>query len=105
MNFLSHDDGSLHALNVFTVRPENQQAVIDAIRAAGHVEDVPGLRSIHLLRSHDGTRVINHMHWESPEAFEAATAGNAVIAATRRAVMDLVEGARPDRYDVIDLTG
>jgi heme-degrading monooxygenase HmoA len=104
MNIIPNpDEAGLLAVNVFTVRPENQQALIDCIRSAGDPADVPGLRSMHLLRSHDGTRVINHMHWASEEAFAAATAGDPVIAATRERVGELVEGARPDRYEVIQL--
>lgn len=94
----------IFAVNVFTVRPENQQPLIDRIRAAGRPADIPGLLSMHLLRSLDGTKVINHMHWSSQEAFTNATRGNPIIAETMRAVTALIEDARPDRYEVIDLT-
>jgi heme-degrading monooxygenase HmoA len=104
MNIIpSPDEGGLLAVNVFTVRPENQQALIDTIRTAADPAEVPGLRAMHLLRSLDGTQVINHMQWESEEAFAAATAGNAFIAATRERVHGLIERAGPDRYEVIDL--
>jgi heme-degrading monooxygenase HmoA len=104
MNIIpSSDEPGLLAVNVFTVRPENQEALIDAIRAAGDPADVPGLRAMHLLRSLDGTQVINHMQWESEAAFAAATAGSAFIAATRERVHTLIERAGPNRYEVVEL--
>jgi hypothetical protein len=35
----------LFAINVFRVRPENQQRLIDCIRNAGDPTDIPGLLS------------------------------------------------------------
>jgi heme-degrading monooxygenase HmoA len=59
----------------------------------------------HLLRSLDGTQVINHMHWTSEEAFKRATSGNAMIAAIREQVGRLIEGAGPNLYEVVELSG
>jgi heme-degrading monooxygenase HmoA len=89
------------ALNVFRVRPENQQPFIDCIRDAGDPAGIPGLLSMHLLRSADGTQVINHMHWADREAFDSAGAGGSVIDAARRAIRQHIEGAGPIRYDVV----
>ncbi|MEV4057546.1 antibiotic biosynthesis monooxygenase family protein [Amycolatopsis sp. NPDC049688] len=100
MNIIPAADGLL-AVNVFTVRPENQQALIDCIREAADPAELPGLLSMHLLRSHDGTRVINQMRWTDQAALRAATRGNAAITAAVRRVGELVEGAGPDHYDVI----
>ena len=60
---------------------------------------------MHLLRSHDGTRVINQMRWTGEAALRAATRDNAAIAATMRRVGELVESVGPDHYDVIPLKG
>jgi heme-degrading monooxygenase HmoA len=103
MNIIPSDREDLYAINVFTVRPENQQPVIDTILGAGNPADIPGLLSMHLLRSDDGTTVINHMHWESREAFDSALAGNRTIADTMRRVGALVEHARPGLYEVIEV--
>src|SRR3954454_21544030 len=98
MNIIpSPDEPGVLAVNVFTVRPENQQALIDTIRSAGDPADVPGLRAMHLLRSLDGTQASNHMQRESEEAFAAATATDAFIAATRERVHTLIERAGPGR--------
>ncbi|GHF99788.1 MULTISPECIES: hypothetical protein [Amycolatopsis] len=74
-------------------------------RRAGDPAGLPGLLSMHLLHSHDGTRVINQMRWTGEAALGAATRENAAIAATVRRVGELVEGAGPDRYDVLTLKG
>ena len=89
------------AVNVFRVRPENQRRLVDRLRAAGDPADIPGLLSMHLLRSEDGTQVINHMHWASREAFDQATANNPAIAATRVAIRQFIEGAGPVPHEVI----
>lgn len=98
-------DGEVMVVNVFTVRPDNQQALVDCIRAAGDPATVPGLLSMHLLRSLDGTQVINQMRWASRAQFDDALAGNAVITATRERVGRLIEDARPNMYEVIALAG
>ena len=89
------------AINIFTVRPENQQALLDCIREAGDPNSIPGLESMYLLRSLDGTQVINHMQWVSEDAFNQATSGNPVIADTMKQVMRLVEQAGPNRYEIV----
>lgn len=90
-------------LNVFTVKPENQEPLIDCIRGSGEPTVLPGLLSMNLLRSLDGTQVINHMVWESAEAFEQATANSPEIAATMRRVSELIEDARPGTYELVPM--
>lgn len=97
------DRPDFFAINVFRVRPENQQPFIDCIRNAGDPADIPGLLSMHLLRSADGTQVINHMHWASKDAFDRAGAKGSVIEATRRAVRQFIEDAGPAQYDVVEV--
>jgi heme-degrading monooxygenase HmoA len=86
-----------------TVRPENQQAVIDIIRTAGDPSRVPGLRSVTLLRSLDGTRVVNQLRWADRAAFESARAGLPLIAEIRAAVQRLTGGATTDSYEVVEV--
>jgi heme-degrading monooxygenase HmoA len=105
VNIIRTTDEDLLAINVFTVRPENQQVLIDCIRGAGDPEAIPGLLSMHLLRSHDGTRVINQMRWTDENALREATRGNTAIAAAMRRVGELVESVGPDHYDVITVKG
>jgi heme-degrading monooxygenase HmoA len=104
MNLIPTDDGGLVAINVFTVKPENQHAVIDTIRGGGDPAGIPGLRAMHLLRSTDGTKVINHMHWDSEQALRTATRTDPRIVETARTLSALIEGAQPGHYEVIPIT-
>jgi heme-degrading monooxygenase HmoA len=103
VNLMPAEDQGVFVLIVLTVRPGSQQALIDVIRSAGDPATVPGLRSINLLRSLDGTQVINHMHWASQEAYEEASASLPVIADTRAEVQRLIENAATNIYEAVSL--
>jgi heme-degrading monooxygenase HmoA len=103
VNLIPAQDQGVFVLIVLTVRPGQQQALIDTIRAAGDPATVPGLRSIALLRSLDGTQVINHMHWASREAYEEASAGLPAIRDTRAGVQRLIEHAAANVYEAVSL--
>ena len=103
VNHIPAKDQGVFVLIVLTVRPGSQQALIDVIRAAGDPATVPGLRSINLLRSLDGTQVINHMHWASQEAYEDASIRLPVIRDTRAEVQRLIEDAATNIYEVVSL--
>lgn len=58
-------------INVFTVNPENQQALIDLLKSAAEsVKDTPGWMSASLHRSIDGTRVVNYAQCSDLTAWE-----------------------------------
>jgi heme-degrading monooxygenase HmoA len=86
-------------INVFTVPPENQRALAEAIRGDGQDVTIPGLLSRHLLSSEDGTQVAHCMHWASEDAFRQAATTNQVIGQIRQRVHQL--GARPSSYELI----
>src|ERR1700760_1850966 len=67
---MTPDNQDVFVLIALPGRPENQQTVIDTVLSAGDPADVPGLRSVELFRSLDGTRVVNQMHWDSRQAYE-----------------------------------
>ena len=102
MNIVSAEGRGVFVINIFPVRPENQDALVACMRE-GVSTNMPGLLSVKLLKSRDGTKVINHMLWESREAFKQAMAENPEIASTRRRVHELIEGAGPDEYEIIDV--
>jgi antibiotic biosynthesis monooxygenase (ABM) superfamily enzyme len=53
--------GIVTQINVFTVSPENQQAMVDLlIEAAKFASETPGWISASIHRSFDGTRVVNY---------------------------------------------
>jgi heme-degrading monooxygenase HmoA len=104
VNLIPAEGQGLFVLIVLTVRPENQQALIDTIRSAGDPAKVPGLLSLNLLRNLDGTQVINHMHWASKGAFEEARAHLPMVKNTRAGVQRLIENAATNIYEVVSLS-
>ena len=104
MDLIPSEAQGLFVLIVLTVRPGNQQVLIDTIGAAGDPAKVPGLLSINLLRSLDGTQVINHMHWASKDAYEQARDRLPVIRNTRAEVQRLIESAATNIYEVVSLS-
>ncbi|MFI1914233.1 antibiotic biosynthesis monooxygenase [Nocardia sp. NPDC020380] len=62
-------DGTVTQINVFTVNPGQQQALLDYLAAAARVAaDVPGWMSASLHRSLDGTKVVNYAQSEDMDA-------------------------------------
>ena len=59
--------------NLFTVRPEQQQRLVDLLVEATEavMKYQPGYVSANIHKSLDGTRVTNYAQWRSREAFEA----------------------------------
>ena len=63
----------LTLVNVFSVRPENQQKLVDMLVEATDktMKKLPGFLSASIHRSLDGTRVINYAQWRSKTDFDA----------------------------------
>ncbi|RDH74658.1 antibiotic biosynthesis monooxygenase [Mycolicibacterium moriokaense] len=88
-------------INVFTVAPENAEALAALLAAA--TEDVmvhrPGFRSANIHLSADRTRVVNYAQWDSVDAYQAmladATAREHMAAAAAMAI-----GFDPHLYGV-----
>jgi len=60
-------------VNVFTVKAEDQQQLVDLLIEATEqtMKYLPGFVSANIHRSFDGTRVINYAQWRTREDFEA----------------------------------
>ncbi|MFB6163740.1 MAG: antibiotic biosynthesis monooxygenase [Haloarculaceae archaeon] len=73
MTTIDPDQNVVTLVNVFTVDPDRQAALVDALITATEsvMRDVPGFVSANIHRSLDGERVVNYAQWESVEAFEA----------------------------------
>lgn len=73
MSTITQNSSLLTLINVFTVAPERQQELVDAlIRGTENtVRTFPGFVSANIHKSADGVRVINYAQWESKEAFAA----------------------------------
>ena len=61
-------------VNVFTVEPSKQQALVDLLVDAtkARMRDLPGFISANIHKSFDGTHVVNYAQWRTKEDFEAA---------------------------------
>jgi Antibiotic biosynthesis monooxygenase len=71
MPTIEANSGVITQINVFTVKPENQQALVDhLISAASVARQVPGWKSISIHKSIDGKSVVNYAQAESLEAQE-----------------------------------
>lgn len=61
MTTITANQGVITQINVFTVAPENQQALINLLQeAARFASQIPGWVSASIHRSLDGTRVVNY---------------------------------------------
>ena len=60
-------------VNVFTVKAEDQQQLVDLLIEATEqtMKYLPGFVSANIHRSFDGTRVINYAQWRSQADFAA----------------------------------
>jgi quinol monooxygenase YgiN len=69
---ISTDNKVLTLINVFTVRPEDQQRLLDLLESATEetISKMPGFISASFHKSSDGVRIANYAQWESQEAFE-----------------------------------
>jgi hypothetical protein len=92
--------GVITQINIFTVAPENQQALIELLmESANSVRDLSGWISASIHKSLDGTRVINYAQAESMEAQER------IVASLRtNGFLDrnkLLGEAHPGLYEVV----
>ncbi|QIN81762.1 antibiotic biosynthesis monooxygenase [Rubrobacter tropicus] len=98
---ISQSGNVVTLINVFTVRPEDQQPLLDLLVEA--TESVmnrrPGFVSANLHKSFDGTRVVNYAQWRSKEAFEAMLEDPAAVGHMRQAA-GLAESFEPHLYEV-----
>ena len=63
----------LTLVNVFTVKAENQQKLVDMLVEATDetMKKMPGFISASIHRSLDGTKVVNYAQWRSKTDFDA----------------------------------
>src|SRR5438876_6855219 len=92
----------LTLINVFTVRPENQQRLVDILLEADTsvIKKLPGYISASIHRSIDGTRVTNYAQWESAETVDAMLK-NPVAMPHLKAIREIAEEMNLGRYEVV----
>jgi heme-degrading monooxygenase HmoA len=100
MPVIAAGTGIVTDINVFTVAPEKQQRLVDSLmETLDAARTVPGWLSASIHRSHDGTRVVNYVQYESREAAQAVLKHLAAGGYLKRNT-DLGTVA-PGRYDVV----
>ena len=95
MAILSLDNSLTTVIIIFTVEPEQQQPLIEAIKEfLETVKTQPGFVSANLHQSTDGMKVANYAQWSDMEAFEAFRANKEVQAKAAK----LFEFDTPDSH-------
>lgn len=91
-------------INVFTVDPAKQQALIDLLTQATEatMRHLPGFISANIHRGLDGTKVTNYAQWASIEDFQAMQKDPAAVAHMEQAVA-LATSFDPSLYVVADI--
>ena len=76
MSTIAPGQGVLTFINVFTVEPDRQQALVDLLTAAAErtFRHLPGFVSANIHRSLDGRKVVNYAQWRSKADFDAMRA-------------------------------
>lgn len=70
---ISKQTGTVTAINVFRVEPEQQQVIDFPVENRHRAMKHPGCLSVSIHKGLDGDRVINYVQWRSWEEFEAAS--------------------------------
>ena len=87
-------------INVFTVAPQDQQALIDLLVEATEkvMNTQPGFLSANIHKSLDGTHVVNYAQWRSREDFEAILTKSEVL--PHLEAVDRLAKVEPHLYEV-----
>lgn len=101
MTTISTDARLATLVNVFTVRPDQQKALVEVLERATEevIRHVPGFVSANIHASVDGVRVVNYAQWESEDAFRAMLE-NPVTQDHLREAAAIADGYEPHLYDV-----
>lgn len=87
-------------INVFTVTPEDQQRVVDALAEAATMKTIHGYVSSNVHKSLDGTNVVNYVQWESVGDFEAMLENPEAIPRMQEAARIAEKKYEPVLYEV-----
>lgn len=100
MTTISTEQDVVTLVNVFTVKPEDQQLLVDVLaEAASTMKRIHGYVSSNLHKSLDGTKVVNYVQWRRREDFEAMLE-NPEAAPHMREAARIAEKYEPDLYEV-----
>jgi len=70
---IAKEQDILTLVNVFTVKPDDQQTLVQLLIDATEqtMEHLPGFISASIHKSQDGTKVVNYAQWRSQQDFDA----------------------------------
>jgi len=100
MPHIEAGNGVVTHVNVFTVAPDRQQALVDSlIETVNAARAVPGWLSASVHRSYDGSKVINYVQFASHEAARAVLAHLAAGGYLQRNTS--LGSVAPGQYEVV----
>lgn len=101
MTRITQDADIVTLINVFTVEPQDQQQLVDALVEAtqSNLNQFPGFISANIHKSLDGTKVVNYAQWESRENYEAMLESPEVAPHLKQAA-DIALSFEPYLYEV-----
>lgn len=101
MTRITQDADIVTLINVFTVEPQDQQRLVDALVEAtqSNLNQFPGFISANIHKSFDGTKVVNYAQWESREKYEAMLKSPEVAPHLKQAA-DIAVSFDPCLYEV-----
>ena len=74
MPAIESGSGVVTHINVFTTRPDRQQALVESLKeTVAAAQEVPGWLSASIHRSFDGRQVVNYVQFENEEAAQRVT--------------------------------
>jgi heme-degrading monooxygenase HmoA len=93
-------------INIFTVQPESQQALIDLLVEVTETvtRHQPGFVSSSLHKSLDGRKVVNYGQWRTMDDYRAVLQNSDARAHILRAT-ELADSVEPGLYDVVYTAG
>ena len=101
MPVIAAGSGVVTHINVFTVLPEKQQALVDALtETVKAASAVPGWISASIHRSFDGRQVTNYVQFESQEAAQRVLRHLAAAGHLQRNTA-LAQSVAPGQYEVV----
>ena len=102
MTTIATDNDVVTLVNVFSVEPAKQQAVIDVLVEATRavMNRLPGFVSANIHRSLDGVKVVNYAQWKRASDFEAMLK-NPEAQGHMRTATDLAISVEPHLYSVV----
>ncbi len=105
MTRISTDQDLTTQINVFTVDPDNQQALVHVLVEATKetMRHQPGYISASVHRSVDGSKVTNYVQWRRKEDLEAMMADPGARARMQSAIQ--LATSEPHLYDVVFTDG